>query len=97
VAQEIKEKRMLQSGDFVVMTRGIDDVADGQICKVLADDEYSDPYRYGPRDAVAVLCWTGYLAWTPQDNLIPIAGNSRAIDALFRWGGARTGSACLQF
>lgn len=88
---------MLKTGDYVVMLRGVDDVSDGQICKVLAPDESAAVHRYRPQDRVPVHYWTGYIAWTSQDNLVPITVNATEIEPLFQLGFSRTGSEHLQF
>jgi len=88
---------MLKTGDYVVILRGVDDVADGQVCKLLAPDETSAPHAYFPKDWVPVLCWTGYMAWTAQDNLVRISARETDIEPLFQWGRSRVGSENLQF
>ena len=88
---------MLQSGDFVLIVIGNDDVADGQVCKVLAPDEAESFHRYQLDEWVPVVCWTGYLVWTTQDNLIEITGDRARLEHLFRLGLARTGTDTLSF
>ena len=88
---------MLQSGDYVVNIRGVDDVSDGQLCRVMAPDESSRFYRFPLEEWVPVLCWTGYIAWTTQENLIEVAGDDARLGQLFRCGFARSGSAPVRF
>src|SRR5438094_609581 len=81
-----------RTGDYVIAMRGEDDVADGQVCRVLGPDETDVEHRYGPGEWMPVLCWTGYVMWTPPDNLVAIAVNDRQIRRLFDEGYARRGS-----
>jgi len=88
---------MLQSGDYVVILRGVDDVSDGQLCRVLAPDESTSPHRYPPASWIPVFSWTGYVAWTNQENLVRIAVNVSKIEPLFQFGFSRTKPTLLQF
>jgi hypothetical protein len=88
---------LLRSNDYVLIRHGVDDVCDGQLCKVLAPDESAAPYQYQRGEWVAVHCWTGYIAWTSQDNLIPLAVSAPEVESLFEMGRSRTGAGLLQF
>lgn len=88
---------MLKTGDYVLIIHGEDDVSDGQICKVLAPDESETFHRYSATDCVPVLCWTGYLVWTHQQNLIEIAGDRARIRKLFQMGFSRNESHLVRF
>lgn len=88
---------MFHAGDYALIIEGIDDVSDGQICRVLTPDECDGSHEYSPVVLVPILCWTGYMAWTDQSNLIPVAANSTEIAALFQAGFSRKESETLQF
>jgi len=82
---------VLQTGDYVVIVQSIDDIDAGHICRVLApDEENSDTFhRYDADDAdenVLVLCWTGFIGWTTQDNLIEVSGDGSRLDRFFDAG-----------
>lgn len=87
----------MKTGDYVLIADGIDDVFDGQLCKVMSPDEDSSPHEYRQSDQVPVLCWTGYMVWTKFDNLIPITCETRETEALFKRGFSRSVSATLSF
>ena len=88
---------MLKTGDFVLIIRGEDDVTDGQVCKVLAPDETETFHQYQSSDWMPVACWTGYLVWTLQENLIRIDGDLARIEELFQLGFSRNGSSSIRF
>lgn len=87
----------MKSGDFVLIVDGVDDVFDGQICKVMSDDETASPHEYLLKDPICVLCWTGFLTWTTQDNLIPVGVENHLIEQLFELGLSRHNSARVSF
>lgn len=87
----------MKTGDYVLIVEGLDDISDGQLCKVISYDETSSYHKYRPMDLICILCWTGYLAWTTQDNVIPIAAASKELEKLFEIGKARTGLANISF
>jgi hypothetical protein len=80
------DQNTLMAGSYVIIKDGVADIADGQICRVLARDEEPN-YRlgdypegmhlahYDPSSGpcgVLVRCWTGFIAWTDFANLMPI-------------------------
>ena len=88
---------MLKTGDYVLIIQGEDDVSDGQVCKVLAPDETETFHQYPATDCLPVLCWTGYLVWTHQENLIEIDGDHARIRELFQLGCSRNESRTVRF
>jgi hypothetical protein len=78
------ELSVLQTGDYVVIEQDVDDVRAGHVCRVLGPDESSIFHRYGAEEWVPVLCWTGYVAWTTQDNLIEVSGDGSRLDRFFQ-------------
>ena len=87
----------MKTGDYALIVKGIDDVFDGQVCNVLGPDETNSPWEYIRDEHVCILSWTGYLAWTTQDNLVPVAGDSAALERLFETGRLRSGPAQISF
>ncbi len=100
------------AGQYVIIIDGQDDVADGQLCRVLARSEEpnyeesdfpegTDLRTYHPGEVVLVLCWTGFLVGTQYENLIPVnpasEANSAAIVALFEASRGRSGAMTVQF
>lgn len=92
-----KELSMLQTGDYVVLVRSIDDIDAGHICRVLApdEDERDTFHRYtadGTDEDILILSWAGYLGWTTQDNLIEVSGDGVRRERFFHDGFSRTDS-----
>src|SRR5262245_30657472 len=85
------------TGDYVIVIRGEDDVADGQVRRVLGPDETKVEHRYTPGEWMPVLCWTGYVMWTPPENLIALTVDDQEMRRLFDGGYTRTGTIQLQF
>lgn len=101
----------LQAGTYAIIRDGQDDIADGQVCRVLARDqepnyrpgdyaEGTDLMVYTSPEGVLVECWTGYRAWTAFDNLIPILIPDPPVSALallFVEGNERVGDMVVEF
>ncbi len=77
---------MLQTDDYVILVRGVDDVPSGQLCRVLAPDETAAFHRYSASDWIPILSWTGYVVWSAQDNLIEVSGDNARLEQLFQYG-----------
>jgi hypothetical protein len=89
----------LLSGEYVVIITGEDDVADGQLARVISPNDEPN-WAYDPDDNVRVACWTGYELYTPANNLIRVrvdgCDDSR-MAKLFESGRSRTGTMEIQF
>lgn len=109
------DQNSLMSGTYVIIKNGVDDIADGQLGRVIARDQEPN-YRPGdyPEDmnlehydrssgpcGVLIQCWTGFIAWTDFDNLIPIEPTNdaaaSALALLFVAGNARSGDMVVKF
>ncbi len=100
------------AGQYVIIIDGQDDVADGQLCRVLARSEEpnyapddfpagTDLRTYYPGEVVLVQCWTGFLVGTLFENLISVNPASEAASAdlvtLFEASRGRSGAMTVQF
>ena len=87
----------MKTGDYVLIVRGVDDVLDGQLCKVIGPDETSSFHEYLEGVRVPVLCWTGFMVWTTSENLIPITSDAHETEQIFVAGMSRSESAQIMF
>ncbi len=102
----------LTAGQHAIIITGQDDVADGQLCRVLARSEEpnyatsdfpagTDLRTYHPGEEVLVLCWTGFLVGTRYENLIAVTPANEvaraALIVLFETGRCRRDEMIVPF